>query len=164
MLRTIASLSLISTTTLLTACSDPLSRLLDRPLEGGGAVKDLLSDQRTNVLLVYDATTCFACGTRLPGWLEIARNQPIVVTVVLNGPANEGDLRALRRWRVGNAALLAGKPLRARSVPREYVIERGRVTARAEGKQQVRGSSLWRRFQPDSVTVSERPGAIRPRP
>ena len=87
-------------------------------LADGRRVSDLAVAD-TTVLLLYDPSACFKCGTTLPEWVAYRLRNPDRVRLVLTGDPTPGETAQLRAGRIrvdgiapGGRALTQGKGYR----------------------------------------------------
>jgi hypothetical protein len=141
--QTLAFRVLVATIAL-AACSQPAVSILDQKLSSGATIRALVAGDSSAVVLIYNASTCFACGTPIPLWRELARKGSVRFVLVLTDTPSADDARALQIQRIPVSGIFADRPSRADSIPSEYLVRSGVIVARAEGLQMVRSRRLWK--------------------
>jgi hypothetical protein len=129
---------------LVPACHSPPDTVLEGRLEDGRVLRELMAPDRPTALLIYDASTCFSCGTPIPNWEAMERDGKIRLVLVLTGSPTDADQRVLRIRRIPVTAILKDHP-QSLIVPSEYVVEGGAIRAAAEGRRQIDSLRLWTR-------------------
>lgn len=122
-------------------CETRTPDILAQKLADGRTVAQIVTDSGPpTALLVYTSDMCLFCATPLLDWEKLERNGQVRVVLLLAGDIDEADARQLKieRIPVAGHVLRPGGP-----VPSEYVLQGGRVVARAEGVAAIRRLRLW---------------------
>jgi hypothetical protein len=116
---------------LLLSCRNTTYEPLDLPLASGMTVGDLVRSQLiTNddsaVVLLYDPEACFVCATVLSQWLEYGRTNPGRVFLILGRQPKSSESRQLALLHLRPDGIVSpGKG--ASGPPLELLVVRGRV-------------------------------------
>lgn len=128
---------------LLAGCGSAPASVLDERLVGGRTIADVVARDRATAVLVYPLGYCFACAPQIAQWQQFQREGRVQLVVVLEKEPSETDKRALAVRRIELGGVLATPIWRKpASVPREYLVEDGRVTRAAVGVKETGARSL----------------------
>lgn len=132
------------------ACEGARSvELLGGSLDDGRPLQALVRFGRPNAILIYDAATCFTCGTAIPQWRRLMTDARVHVAVVLAGAVTDADLRALRIQRIPIAGTMKKPPFGPSSMPVELLTaDHGQIHAIAIGAEAVHARRLWAHLVP----------------
>jgi hypothetical protein len=147
------------------ACKGTASTdLLSAELDDGRQLQALAKSDRPGAILIYDAATCFTCGTAVPQWRRLMNDSRVHVAVVLAGAVTEADLRALRIQRIPIAGTMKKPPFGREAMPVEILTVDGHSHAAAIGAEAVHTRRLWAHLVPlleaPAAAVSLSPGRI----
>lgn len=102
------------------------------PLARGGTVHDLVPNDSGTVLLVFEPDHLFRCVTLLPNWLELRRERPGRVQIVLTRPPTASERVSMTTRRIGfDGVLRAGFSSRSVQPPEVYVLREDTVFYRS---------------------------------
>jgi hypothetical protein len=74
--------------------------LLDARLTGGERLRDLIGPVDTAVVLLYDPGDCFVCFSELASWIEVRRQRPGLVRIVLTRAPTTTERHQLALYRI----------------------------------------------------------------
>lgn len=122
----------------LTGCASRPANVLEEPIVGSGVIGDLVASGRPTAVLIYPAGYCFSCSPELARWQRLDRDGHVEVVILLTEKPSGSDrcALALRRIRVSGVLLDSEQ-----GVPREYLVEKGRVQVAAVGVEETGGNS-----------------------
>ena len=124
-------------------CASRPASVLDERLRGGQTIAELAAGDRPTVVLVYPPGYCFTCAPQIAQWQQYEREGRIRLAVVLAEEPSEADKRALVMRRIKVSGVLSSPPWRkASEMPREYLVEQGRVRLAAVGVEETGRKSL----------------------
>lgn len=88
----------------LCSCAEP--ELEELPLAGGGTLGSLVSGRDSVTVILLDPGDCYACDPRLAGWLEVRRQRPDGVLLVLTREPEALERNRLQLGRIRPDAIL----------------------------------------------------------
>jgi hypothetical protein len=106
-------------------CASAPADVLGARTAEGRPVRELIAADRPTVILHYPSSFCFACGQDLGEWVDHDRAGRIRLVLLLADEPSAGTRSALavRRIRIDGVVAPPGRT----PVPREYLVENGRV-------------------------------------
>jgi hypothetical protein len=125
------------------ACRPEAGSILDERVADGRLIRSLVPASGKAAIVIYDAKTCFSCGSDLPAWQRAVSERAARVVILASPPVVSEDWRAFRLQRVAIAGALSRAPFSADDLPAEFIIEDGRVTSIALGLADTRARRLW---------------------
>lgn len=146
-LRWLAPAALVSV--LVVSCAAPSTSVLDERLVDGQTIRSTVAQDRPTVVLIYPPGYCFVCAPQLAHWQQFDREGRVKLALILAETPSDSDKQALilRRIRV-SGVLSTHFWSKGPTVPREYLIEAGRVRLEAVGvKQTGRNSNVLREIR-----------------
>jgi hypothetical protein len=73
---------------------------LEARLTGGARLRDLIGPADTAVVLLYDPGDCFVCYSELASWIEVRRQRPGLVRIVLTRAPTITEQHQLAIYRI----------------------------------------------------------------
>lgn len=100
--------------------------VLELALEGGGSVKQFVSDSTLSIVMVFASSECLSCSNDLNRWVEIARDHRGRATLILTSTPAAEVRDALVRLRIPYASVRKLDEQRALELaPAVIVFRRG---------------------------------------
>lgn len=139
------------------ACEGTSAALLDRQLESGGLVKDLVARADTAVVLVYSPSDCFLCYGALQPWLLWGRKHPGTFALLFTRPPTAAESVQLSTYRIRPNGIVRPRLTDRVSpidTPYEMLLVRGEPVVIREIRRGTLATPLYRtvsgqRFTPD---------------
>lgn len=112
-------------------CTSGSKNVLESSTTNGATVRQLLVEDRPNVVLYYPASFCFTCAQEVSEWQRLARGGRVHLVILLAGEPSDAERRSLAVRRIPVSGVVTAAP--DQPLPQEYLVEEGKVRVATRG-------------------------------